>query len=265
MRNEKTVSIFLSSGQKEKSERSFRRIRGAFAAGSMVALAALMTGCGDVPDAINPGHWWDSTFGDDEDQAAPPEKSAAKPATTPAKPASSGTQTAQATAETAPTLPASPAPSPESSGQQAYPKIQDVPQKPAASTLEERHKVMESLAADRANAHYTDEAARTAAGAAPADQRQHRLRRQLPAILRLVPTWRRRRQRWPRPSLQRLLCPRRLCLRPPHRPAAHRPAASIRPTCLVWTPGPPPRLLRRQPLQTYRCRHRQVEPWAPKR
>ncbi|MFZ0692902.1 MAG: hypothetical protein WAN51_01910, partial [Alphaproteobacteria bacterium] len=160
MRNEKTVSIFLNSGKKEKSERSFRRVRGAFAAGSMVALAALMTGCGDVPDAINPGHWWDSTFGDDEDQAAAPEKSAAKPATA----APSSTQAAQATA----TLPPSPAPSPDSSGQQAYPKIQDVPQKPAASTLEERHKVMESLATDRANAHYTDEAARTAAGAAPA-------------------------------------------------------------------------------------------------
>ena len=164
MRNEKTVSIFLSSGRKEKSERSFRRIRGAFAAGSMVALAALMTGCGDVPDAINPGHWWDATFGDDEDQAAPPAKSAAKPATAAASTPSS-TQTAQATG---PTLPPGQAPSQDSSGQQAYPKIQDVPQKPAASTLEERHKVMESLAADRANAHYTDEAARQAAAAAPA-------------------------------------------------------------------------------------------------
>jgi len=167
MRNEKTLSIFLSSGRKEKSERSFRRIRGAFTAGSLVALAALMTGCGDVPDAINPGHWWDSTFGDDEDQAAPPEKSAGKPATAAAS-APSGTQTAQAAAGTAPALPASQTPPQTASGQQPYPKIQDVPQKPETSTLEERRKVMEGLAADKANAHYTDDAARAAAAATAA-------------------------------------------------------------------------------------------------
>jgi hypothetical protein len=101
---------------------------------------------------------------------------------------------------------------------------------------------------------------------------QHpRLRRQRPAILRLVPTWRRHRRRWPRPSLWRHLCPRRHCPRPLHHPvarhpAAHRPAVSIRPTCQGWTPGPQPRLPHPQLLQTPRCRLlRRAEPWVPKR
>ena len=97
----------------------------------------------------------------------------------------------------------------------------------------------------------------------PPHQYRH-LPRRRPAILRLVPTWRRHRQRWPRPSLQRLLCLRR-CLRPLHHPVAHRPAASIKPTCRDWTPGPRQHLPHPQPLRTLRCRLRRAEPQAPKR
>lgn len=88
------------------------------------------TGCSSVPDAVNPVEWYRGASGwfeSDKDQAQRDQANTAK--------------------ETAPPLPGSDKP---------YPNLSTVPERPrSVSSPEERSKVQQGLAADRANARYT--------------------------------------------------------------------------------------------------------------
>ncbi len=99
---------------------------------TVLALAATLSlaGCSSIPDWANPVAWYDGIFGDDE--AAP----AATPRSAP---------TAEGRSRT------------ESADRQAPPRAGAVPDRPRASTREERAAVASGLTADRDAARYTDE------------------------------------------------------------------------------------------------------------
>lgn len=97
-------------------------------------------GCSSVPDAVNPVEWYRGAsewFESDKDQAQRDQANTAK--------------------ETAPPLPGSDKP---------YPNLSSVPERPRSVTsAEERNKVQQGLAADRANARYAKpEAGRPSSG-----------------------------------------------------------------------------------------------------
>ncbi|MGB8275184.1 MAG: hypothetical protein WCF16_07960, partial [Alphaproteobacteria bacterium] len=115
-------------------------------AASALALGLVLSGCSSIPDEVNPVSWYKGVagwFGGDETAAeATPETTA---------------ETKAAEAKTEP------------GAKQSFPTLAQVPQKPVnVTSLEERRKVMQGLAADRENARYTDEAGAAPAPSAPA-------------------------------------------------------------------------------------------------
>jgi flagellar motor protein MotB len=112
--------------------RTANRLGGASAASaSLLVLGLFLSGCSSVPEEINPVSWYHGVEGwfGDEDQTAE-----------------------------APAAPA-PAKAEESPGaKQSFPTLAQVPEKPAdVTSLEQRRKIMEGLAADRQHAEYADE------------------------------------------------------------------------------------------------------------
>lgn len=149
------ISAFLRRGQRISAGSRWRLAPAALAAGSLVGAAVLLSACSDVPDEINPVSWYKGVEGwfSDEDET-PPESVKNGPATkttTEAKPAA---QTAQNRGS--------------GGSNEAFPTVQEVPEKPMTSTVEQRRQMMQGLSADRANAHYQDEAARASDQAAGA-------------------------------------------------------------------------------------------------
>ncbi|HLF58051.1 MAG TPA: hypothetical protein VI732_00305, partial [Alphaproteobacteria bacterium] len=144
-----SISGFLSSGQWSRAFGPRGLVPGVLVAGSLIAASALLAACSDVPDALNPVAWWDGVFGDDEPAQAQSVKAA------PAAAAAPTAQTAQNQA----------APGAD----QSFPTLQEVPEKPVTSTVEQRRQMMQGLASDRANAHYSDESARAAEAAPSAE------------------------------------------------------------------------------------------------
>ncbi|MDX2307830.1 MAG: OmpA family protein [Hyphomicrobium sp.] len=97
----------------------------------MALLALLSVGaCSSVPDWANPVSWYDGIFGDDQ---TPP------PATPRSAPTAEGRSRA------------------ESAQRQEPPRVGSVPERPRASSREERTSVASGLTADRDAARYTDE------------------------------------------------------------------------------------------------------------
>ena len=96
---------------------------------SVAALLALLGGCSSTPDWANPVEWYrgasDAVFGSDEAESET------------AKPAASAQKTPGADRD--------------------FPNLASVPERPRAPTEAERDQMARSLAADRANARYSDE------------------------------------------------------------------------------------------------------------
>ena len=106
-----------------------------------VAITALIAGCSSTPDWANPMEWYrgasDAIFGEGEAESGSAEKSA-EPQKTPGS-------------------------------DKPFPNLASVPERPKTDTSAERAAMARSLAADRANARYTDEEIKrqSADGAAP--------------------------------------------------------------------------------------------------
>jgi len=151
MNSNHSISAFLRSGQWVSKKARFRLVPAALAAGSLVAAGVLLGACSDVPDAVNPVSWYHGVEGwfSDEDEAPPSVKNGSAAKTTQASPPA---QTAQN--------------QPSGGSGEAYPTVQEVPDKPITSTVEQRRQMMQGLSADRENAHYADESARAADQAA---------------------------------------------------------------------------------------------------
>jgi outer membrane protein OmpA-like peptidoglycan-associated protein len=156
-------AIRQMSGNKRRSEgllamtRTSIHRRGSAAAG--VSLRALcvgtallaLSGCSSTPDWANPVEWYrgarDAVVGSDKDESA------------------SGGDKGKATKSGSR---ATPAPGSD----KAFPNLASVPERPQGPTEEERDRMAKSLAADRANARYSDEVIRrqSESGTAPASQ-----------------------------------------------------------------------------------------------
>lgn len=128
------------------TSRPGRRISPAIA---LLLVAGMLAGCSSVPDYLNPVEWYKDTkdwvMGDDDDQAA--------------------------------ARPLEPVPG----GNQPYPSLSSVPQRPAVGPTEaERSKAAAGLAADSSRARYSDEVIRSqSAGVTPSMSRPA----QVPAIV----------------------------------------------------------------------------------
>jgi len=138
----------LKSGQWSGAVGRRNLVPGALLAGSLIAVSTLLAGCSEVPDAVNPVSWYKGVEGwfSDEDE-------------TPPETVKTASETKKATTQTAQNEAAQ-------GGEQTFPTLQEVPEKPITSTVEERRKIMEGLSADREHAQYADESARAAAPAA---------------------------------------------------------------------------------------------------
>lgn len=102
--------------------------------GAAVASVVLLTGCSSVPDAINPVEWYKSTvdlFSGDEKKADTGGENKGLAADT------EGRQQAEAKAQA-----------------QGFPKVSDVPEKPAVSSAAERAAARQGLIADREQRRY---------------------------------------------------------------------------------------------------------------
>ena len=143
-----SISALLRVGQWVSARAGLRMAPAALAAGSLLAGGFLLSACSDVPDEINPVSWYKGVEGwfSDEDESPPPsvKNGPATKTTTEAKAPATQTTENQASAPS----------------DQPYPKAQDVPEKPATSTVEQRRQMMQGLSSDRANAKYADESAR---------------------------------------------------------------------------------------------------------
>jgi len=143
-----SISALLRVGQWVSARAGIRMAPAALAAGSLLAGAFLLSACSNVPDEINPVSWYKGVEGwfSDEDETPPPsvKNGPATKTTTEAKAPAGQTTQNQASA----------------ASDQAFPTAQDVPEKPATSTVEQRRQMMQGLASDRANAKYADESAR---------------------------------------------------------------------------------------------------------
>lgn len=93
---------------------------------AVLALAALLTGCSEVPDYANPVSWYHGVA--DVFSGDKPEKTVEAP--------------------------------PPDSADQPFPKLGSVPEAPTAPTVDELASVREGLIADRKNARYTDDTIR---------------------------------------------------------------------------------------------------------
>ena len=131
--------------------RSFIQRRGpATGGGSLRALCAgtaflMLAGCSSTPDWANPVEWYrgakDAVVGSDKDESASGTESG--------KTTKSGARTGTASSEKS-------APGKD----KAFPNLASVPERPQGPTEEEKDRMAKSLAADRANARYSDETIR---------------------------------------------------------------------------------------------------------
>lgn len=143
-----SISALLRVGQWVSARAGLRMAPAALAAGSLLAGGFLLSACSDVPDEINPVSWYKGVEGwfSDEDQTPPPSVKNGPVTKTTTEAKAPAAQAAQTQASTA--------------SDQPYPAAQDVPEKPATSTVEQRRQMMQGLSSDRANAKYADESAR---------------------------------------------------------------------------------------------------------
>jgi outer membrane protein OmpA-like peptidoglycan-associated protein len=133
MRNAQFTSSFPGTSQEVGLPRA---VHGGRVAGSVAAVLAalwLLSACSSVPDAVNPVKWYKGTA----DWLSGEEESAA------------ATETAEAAAIPEP-----------SQGKQSFPTLAEVPERPIpTTTVEERRRLMEGLAADREHARYAEDLA----------------------------------------------------------------------------------------------------------